>query len=92
MSGQFTNLITDPIERIRIGLTECERELGRNDLPFQRRADLELRRRNAQQWLRAASDEGLREVKTALGHTPSRNEIMLYFVENGGAEEFARTH
>jgi len=82
---------TNPIERIRIGLEECEKDLMRNDLSDRARIDLELRRRNAVQWLRAASEEGVREVERALGHPPTRSEIMIHFINCGGAAEFART-
>lgn len=86
-----TPCATDPLTRIRIGRNALVQRLRAGNLTPEEQADIQKGISNLSQLEEIFSEEYVKKVTLALGHEPTRNEVVIYYVCSGDAANF-RAH
>ncbi|HVU06224.1 MAG TPA: hypothetical protein VHE10_00270 [Candidatus Paceibacterota bacterium] len=82
--------LASPQARLRMGLAECMKRLANANITSHVRQELEIMRDNILQTLQALSPEHIEEARRDLGHEPTKQELILHFVDHH-AKDFLHT-
>ena len=87
--GVYFDGDTTPQHRIDVGIADCYRKLSNPYLTDQARTNLALQYHNLNELRRTFSPEYIAEVRAhlELSRDPSREEVLMYFIEQKDAEK-----